>query len=489
VMPLSAAFVDGGHVEAIYPQHRELRTWPSWGVLEHVRAEPAAVPYDELAGQIMQALGGQVVSIPAGPAGLAAALWTQDSFPPWYHVVIWSGSLQAMTPSQVRIWGNPCWSASGVLAVTAFDGIRRGIVTIDPGDGRTRWWSRPASSSYRLLALAPGGQDALAVRSDHDGSAWLVRAGRGGTDDGLQMLRPADAVPVSVITWAHDGIGLEGLLAAAPGAAPQRLLVLLHGGPVSGLACSEHPDPSAWVSAGFAVFMPDFRASGIAGNRLMTEAFRRPWLSAADPEADDVLTGVDMLIADGTADPRALFLLGHSHGGYLAGRILARDHRFAAAACCDAVADLRLLDPESRQKQAAWLGGDPGQSPGRWAAASPVEYAGDIRTPVLLAYSAGSGLAVHGKAWQAALSTTRAAHKLIILDEADHVFSSGQAQRRLHQEVTDWFEHARHPRNAGSARSITPRAAPDQRRHGTAARPLLRHLGAVLDKPAGPLRP
>jgi len=95
--------------------------------------------------------------------------------------------------------------------------------------------------------------------------------------------------------------------------------------------------------------------------------------------------------------------------------------------------------------QAAWLGGDPGQAPGRWAAASPVEYAGDIRTPVLLAYSAGSGLAVHGKAWQAALSTTGVTHKLIILDEADHVFSSGQAQLRLHQEVADWFEHAPPP--------------------------------------------
>ena len=232
------------------------------------------------------------------------------------------------------------------------------------------------------------------------------------------MLRPADAVPVSVITWAHDGIGLEGLLAAAPGAAPQRLLVLLHGGPVSGLASVNtrihRPGfrPLRGVHA-------DFRASGIAGNRLMTEAFRRPWLPAADPEADDVLTGVDMLISDGTADPRALFLLGHSYGGYLAGRILARDHRFGAAACCDAIADLRLLDSESRQMQAAWLGGDAGQSS---AAASPVEDAGDIRTPVLLAYSTGSGLAVHGKAWQAALSTTQVAHKLIILDEADHVF-------------------------------------------------------------------
>jgi hypothetical protein len=39
--------------------------------------------------------------------------------------------------------------------------------------------------------------------------------------------------------------------------------------------------------------------------------------------------------------------------------------------------------------------------------------------PMLLAFSAASGLAVHGTAWQAALSTTRAAHRLIILDEAD----------------------------------------------------------------------
>ena len=314
VIPLSAAFVEGNHIELTYPQHRELRSWPSWEVVETVRAEPAALADGELARQIAQVLGGHVESIAVGPAGQAAALWTQERFPPWYRVVIWSGSLQAMTSPRVRIWGAPLWSASGELAVTAFDGIRRGIVTIDPGDGRTRWWSRPASASYRLLALAPGGQDALAVRCDHDGSAWLVRAMPGGADHRLHMLRPADPVPVSVVTWAHDRIALEGLLAAPGSIGRQRLLVLLHGGPVGALACGEHPDPSAWVSAGLAVFMPDFRASGIGGNWHMTEAFRRPWLPAADPEAGDVLTGVDMLLANGAADPRRLFSLGHSGG-------------------------------------------------------------------------------------------------------------------------------------------------------------------------------
>jgi dipeptidyl aminopeptidase/acylaminoacyl peptidase len=367
-------------------------------------------------------------------------VWTPHSYPPWYQVVIWSASAQAITSAQVRIWGNPCWSLTGELAVVAFDGIRRGIVTIDPSDGTTRWWSRPASASYRLLALAPGGQDALAVRCDHDGSAWLIRAVPGGADHRLQLLRSADQVPVRVVTWIHDGITFEGLLAVPPGAGPHQLLVILHGGPVGGLACGEHPDPSPWVSVGFAVFLPDSRASGIAGADRMMEAFRRPWLPAADPEAGDVLAGVDMLTSTGVADPRAMFLLGHSYGGYLAGRIVIRDHRFRAAACCEAVADLRILDAVSQQVQAAWLG-DARQSPGRWTAASPAEHAHDIRTPMLLVYAADSGLTVQGKAWHTALAAAQVKHKLVVLDGADHIFSSRRAQDRLRQEVANWFEH------------------------------------------------
>lgn len=439
--PLSAAFTGSVRVRLNYPRHQELRAWPSFEALVDVRAEPAPLPHGELAGQIIQAQGGHVEDICMGPAGVAAVVWTPQSYPSWYQVVIWSGSAQAMTSPQVRIWGNPCWSLTGELAVTAFDGIRWGIVTIDPSDGTTRWWSRPASASYRLLALAPGGQDALAVRCDHDGSAWLVRAVPGGADQRLQLLRRADQIPVRVVTWMHDEITLEGLLAVPPGAGPHQLLVLLHGGPVGGLACGEHPDPSPWVSAGFAVFLPDSRASGIAGAERMMEAFRRPWLPAADPEAGDVLAGVDMLTAAGVADPHAMFLLGHSYGGYLAGRIVTRDHRFRAVACCETVADLRILDAVSQQMQAAWLGGDARQSPGRWAAASPAEYAQDIRTPMLLVYAADGGLTVQGEAWHTALVAARVKHKLVILDGADHIFSSSHAQRRLRQEVANWFEH------------------------------------------------
>jgi dipeptidyl aminopeptidase/acylaminoacyl peptidase len=402
-------------------------------------ADGAAAERD-LAAQVTRVLGGSVSATSAGPSAGVAALWTEEPYPPWYRVVISSGAGHVMTPEPVRIGGGPRWSPTGELAAGAFDGVRRGIMAIDPHDGRTRWWSRPASASYRLLALGPGGADAVAIRSDDDGSAWLVRARPGGDDEPLYVLRAADRISVRVIGWTHGDVVLEGLLALPPAAGPHPLLVFLHGGPVSALACGEHPDLSAWTGAGWAVFMPDFRSSGIAGRDEMRGAFRRRGLPDQDPEIGDVLTGVDLLTAWGLADPGALILFGHSYGGYLAGRIIASDHRFRVAVCCEAVADLRLLDPASQRMQAGWLGGDAGQLPQRWDAASPAGSARHVRTPVLLIYAEAGPLAAQGQAWHRALTAAGVRNELIMVPGADHVFSSGPAQQLLHQAVIGWFD-------------------------------------------------
>jgi dipeptidyl aminopeptidase/acylaminoacyl peptidase len=120
---------------------------------------------------------------------------------------------------------------------------------------------------------------------------------------------------------------------------------------VAGLAC-EYPDLSAWASAGLAVFAPDFRSSGIAGHRRMRQAFCRRGLPAADPEAGDVLAGVDFLTSGGIADPGVLVLFGHSYGGYLAGRILTRDDRFRVAVCCEVPHNWRrATDPRPLQSR------------------------------------------------------------------------------------------------------------------------------------------
>lgn len=172
----------------------------------------------------------------------------------------------------------------------------------------------------------------------------------------------------------------------------------------------------------------------------MREAFRRRELPGQDPEASDVLTGVDLLTTEGLADPGTLMLFGYSYGGYLAGRIIGRDHRFCAVVCCEAIADLGLLDPVSRRMQADWLGGDADHMPQCWEAASPVGNVRHVRTPVLLIYAETGNLVAQGQAWHRALTTASVENKLITVSDADHVFSSGPAQQRLRQAVDEWFE-------------------------------------------------
>ena len=446
VAPVSATLTADGRAELIYSGRREIRAWPSFELLdatEGAESSRSAAADGGLADRLGLPAGGSVSAVSAGPLARVAALWTAERFPPWYRVLIWDQPGHVMTPDTVRIAGAPCWSNSGELAVAAFDGIRRGIVLIDQEDGEVQWWSRPASASYRLLALGRGADDALAIRADSDGSARLVRARPGGSDEPLHMLRAADHSPVQVVTWTNDGATLEGLLALPPAAGPHPLLVFLHGGPVSGLACGEHPDPSPWISEGWAVFMPEFRSSGIAGSGDMRQAFRDRGLPGPDPEIGDVLAGVDLLTSRGVADPGALILLGHSYGGYLAARIIARDHRFRVAVCCEAVADLRLLDPVSQRMQGGWLGGDAHQVPRRWEAASPVTYARHVRTPLLLVYAEAGTLAAQGHAWQRALTAADVPNELILVPGADHVLSSGPAQWCLQQAVTGWWEHHR----------------------------------------------
>jgi hypothetical protein len=182
VAPVSATLDGGGRAELIYLDRREIRAWPSFELLDTMPAGEAgpagSAPVEGvLTAQLTRAIGGSVCAVSAGPSARMAALWTAERFPPWYRVVIWDQSGHVMTPDTVRIAGSQRWSPSGELAAGAFDGIRRGVVLIDPHDGSARWWSRPAAASYQLLALGPGADDALAVQSGDDGSARLVRAG------------------------------------------------------------------------------------------------------------------------------------------------------------------------------------------------------------------------------------------------------------------------------------------------------------------------
>ena len=376
-------------------------------------------------------------------------------FPTWFDLVEGKeGHWRGLLPAELR-WARPTWAADGSrLILTARQGIREGIVTVDPASGRWEWGALEAAASYRSPAIATADGEIAAVRQPLDGQPGIV-AVRG---HHRRVLQPLDG-PVAagcrwrVHTWQGHGGALEGVLGTpATGGAPWPLVVDLHAGPQGGLVAGD-PDHlahlGAWCKHGLAAFAPDFRASGILGRDAMLAALQGAGLPEEDREAHDVLSGVESLLATGLADPQRLYLFGHSYGAYLLNRILTVDHRFAAAVCWEGVADLRLLDAlqGGSAAQRAWRGGSPWEVPEQWAAASPIARVDRVRTPLLLVYGQEGMGPTHGVAWLTALRDHGVPCELVLYHGEGHLFSRPENKADMVARAVAWFRrHQPRPR-------------------------------------------
>jgi dipeptidyl aminopeptidase/acylaminoacyl peptidase len=367
-------------------------------------------------------------------------------FPTWFALVEGAqGRWRTLLPAELR-WGPPAWAADGShLILTAWQGIRLGIVTVDPTSGRWEWGVLEAAASYRSPAVTSADGEVVAVRQPLDGQPTVV-AVRGHQRRLLQPLgEPVATHRWRIHSWHGPDGALEGLLGTPTrGGAPWPLVVDLHGGPQGGLVGG---DPAhlahlgAWCQQGLAAFAPDFRGSGILGRAPMMAALQGEGLPDDDREARDVLSGVESLLAAGLADPGRLYLFGHSYGAYLLNRILTVDHRFAAAVCWEGVADLVLLDAlqGGSAAQRTWRGGSPREAPERWAAASPVTRADRIRTPLLLVYGQHGMGPTHGVAWLTALRDHGVPCQLVCYDGEGHLFSRPANRADMVARAAAWF--------------------------------------------------
>jgi len=148
-----------------------------------------------------------------------------------------------------------------------------------------------------------------------------------------------------VIHWTSaDGKEIEGLLTYPVGyQAGQKVPLILnvHGGPAGvfqqGFIGGRGAYPLATFSAkGFAILRPNPRGSSGYG-----VAFRRAnfqdWGGA---DYQDLMTGVDKVIAMGVADPERLGVMGWSYGGFMSTWIVTQTARFKAASAGAPVTNL-----------------------------------------------------------------------------------------------------------------------------------------------------
>ncbi|MDX1455446.1 MAG: prolyl oligopeptidase family serine peptidase [Gammaproteobacteria bacterium] len=218
---------------------------------------------------------------------------------------------------------------------------------------RIEWHGRTEEQQKLIGSLQdslPGTN--LDIMPANNGSRWLVRAGRGGwqfdryflfdtdkqeltplfKEERMGKIPPADLADIVPVHWrGKDGMALHGYIFLPKGIdlASAPLIAQIHGGPYGRSSGSSDAGAYLLANRGYIVFKPNFRASTGYGVNYVKATEGNFGKSGV---LDDILTGMDHLIANGIGNPDRQAVIGHSFGGYAS--LLAITHhpeRFAFA--------------------------------------------------------------------------------------------------------------------------------------------------------------
>ncbi len=242
-----------------------------------------------------------------------------------------------------------------------------------------------------------------------------------------------------------DGREIQGwLIPAGDGARPT--VVEIHGGPHTLYGWAPMLEFQVLAAAGMSVFYCNPRGSEGYG-RDFNEANLADW---GDGPMRDVLASVDALVADGLADPAHLGVTGGSYGGYLTNWIVAHDHRFGAALTARCVSDLSTLMLTGDLGGTDWakieFGAYPWEDHDLFRRQSPLTYAPNIRTPLLIQHAEQDLRTTIGQA-EALFSVLRKHRRPVrmmrVPGESHELTRSGTPFRRAENlvQIRDWFAH------------------------------------------------
>ncbi len=191
---------------------------------------------------------------------------------------------------------------------------------------------------------------------------------------------------------SRDGNTLYGYLTIPPGSNGKHLpvVVFVHGGPASRVFRWFDPRVQALVTAGYAVFQPNYRGSRGFGKHYMTAGWKS-W--GTGTLQNDITDGVRHLISEGIARPGEIAIMGGSFGGYCALAGLAFTPELYACGIdifgiSDLVSYLREVQNEQKplQPMDGVMCGDINNPAdlSRLKSQSPINFADKIRAPLLI---------------------------------------------------------------------------------------------------------
>lgn len=191
------------------------------------------------------------------------------------------------------------------------------------------------------------------------------------------------------ITWTSaDGRKVGGILVKPVGyQAGKRypLIVAIHGGPAAAdvLGFNGGYGSQVYAGAGYAVLMPNYRNSTNYGQRFKVESQGDYFTKGYQ----DIMAGVDHLIAQGIVDSTQMGVLGWSAGGHWSNWILTHTDRFKAISTGAGVFNwISMYGQSDTQRGRQWYLGNKlyYDDMEAWWRQSPAAYIKNAKTPTMI---------------------------------------------------------------------------------------------------------
>ncbi len=183
---------------------------------------------------------------------------------------------------------------------------------------------------------------------------------------------------------SSDGQKIQGWYITPPDFDPSRkypLQLRIHGGPHSMYGVGFNYGWQEHAASGYVILYTNPRGStgyGSAFGNMIMRAY-------PSKDYDDLMAGVDALLAKGFVDDRNLFVTGCSGGGVLTSWIVGKTSRFAAASAdCPVIDWLSFVGTTDGPTWYQNFEKLPWEDPSEHLRRSPLTYVGNVKTPTML---------------------------------------------------------------------------------------------------------
>jgi dipeptidyl aminopeptidase/acylaminoacyl peptidase len=328
-----------------------------------------------------------------------------------------------------------------------------GVIRIN-GNGSNK--PEPGETVFTSISITPDGNSAAFVGQSptHLGEVFVAvpnETPRRLTDSNPWLKDMAFARQEVVRYKARDGLEIEGILIrplGTPEGTRVPLVLDVHGGPESHIRdgwLTGYSLPGQLLAArGIAVFLPNYRGStgrGVAFSKL----------SQGDPagkEFDDLVDGVDYLVATGLVDKAKVGITGGSYGGYATAWCSTRyTDRFAAGVMFVGISDVISKTGTTDIPEEEYLVHARRRPWENWSGLlerSPIYHAKDAKTPLLILHGKDDPRVFPGQSlelYRFLKVSGKAPVRLVLYPGEGHGNLRAASRLDYNLRMVQWLEH------------------------------------------------